>query len=243
MVSQEIVSTSTQSSPVKKMKTKPKIGIVGYKLGENSLGITLPYFEHFSLYGNVVVVTPTFLEVDETLDLLVIPGGPDIDPRRYNRAPSIFTQKPDVVREYFDEKMIPEYIEKGIPIFGICRGHQSLAASQGGILVQHMYHETNPSDDRGKLVHNNCFIDINSKTKGTTKTNSIHHQAVVRPPDNAIVVAWHTSNKSFKPYEIGDIIEALYYPDINCASVQFHPEEIPNSEEISDMLINRLLES
>jgi gamma-glutamyl-gamma-aminobutyrate hydrolase PuuD len=107
-----------------------------------------------------------------------------------------------------------------------------------------MYHETNPADDRSKLVHEVCFLDVNNpKAKKNSRVNSIHHQVVINPPENAIVIAWHSKKKVFIPYEIGDHIEALYYPEINCASVQFHPEEIMDIDEISDMLIRKLLEN
>ena len=107
---------------VSQITRRPTIGIVGHLLGPNSAGITLPYLRYFENFGNVKLIMPTSKEIDTTLDLLVVPGGPDIEPSRYlkaNEKVSWFNQKPDPMREYFDVCILPKYIEKKIPIFGI----------------------------------------------------------------------------------------------------------------------------
>ena len=61
----------------------------------------------------------------EDLDLLVLPGGPDVDATRYlgkKDKVSFANQKPDPMREWFDLNMLPQYIESKIPIFGIKNG-------------------------------------------------------------------------------------------------------------------------
>lgn len=101
---------------------RPLIGIVGHMLGPNSVGVTFPYLNYFENFGNVKLIMPSSKELDTSLDLLVIPGGPDIDPARYLDAgdrPSWANQKPDPMREYFDTQMLPHYIDKRTPIFGI----------------------------------------------------------------------------------------------------------------------------
>lgn len=227
-----------------KPKTRPTIGIVAWKIGENSVGVTLPYLIHFQHYGNVKVILPTHRKI-ENIDLLVIPGGPDVDPNRYGDFVSYYTQKPDPLREWFDIHMLPQYINAGIGVFGICRGHQTLAVHFGAKLKQHMWHETNPVDDRSKLVHNVCWINLNGQ-KSIEQVNSIHHQVVANVPEHAKVVAWHTKEKTFTKntqfIEGEHHIEALIYPNHKCASVQFHPEEINHIESISDSLIKWLLE-
>lgn len=102
----------------------PRIGIVGHMLPNGvSVGTTLPYITYFSKFGNVIIVNPVATLVEENLDLLVIPGGPDVSTLRYLKGPntkhSFFNQKPDQAREWFDVNMLPKYIEKRIPIFGI----------------------------------------------------------------------------------------------------------------------------
>lgn len=42
-----------------------------------------PYLRYFEGFGNVKIIVPTSKEIDTKLDLLVVPGGPDVDPSRY----------------------------------------------------------------------------------------------------------------------------------------------------------------
>ena len=89
----------------------------------SSVGVNLPYLTYFTKFGNVIIVNPVATLVEENLDLLVLPGGPDVSTIRYlkgtNVKHSFFNQKADQAREWFDVNMLPKYIEKRIPIFGI----------------------------------------------------------------------------------------------------------------------------
>jgi putative glutamine amidotransferase len=231
---------------VKPFRTHDKyiIGIVGYKIGENTIGVSIPYYAFFSKYGEVKIIPPLNREVDLDIDLLVIPGGPDIDPLRYNARPHLFTGKPDILREWFDVNILPKYIENKIPVFGICRGHQSLAVLFGASLVQHVEHPTNEVDKRDVLVHN-VHYNLNNDDFGITSVNSIHHQIVKNIPEGAVLIAFADTHK-FKGSKLINYnrstcdIEALYYPEFNCASVQWHPEEL-DSDIITESLINLLL--
>jgi len=60
--------------------------------------------------------------VRKDLDLLVLPGGPDVDPMRYLDQDddfSLWNGKPCVFKERFDKILLPQYIENRTPIFGI----------------------------------------------------------------------------------------------------------------------------
>lgn len=222
------------------------IGIVGWVMG-NGFGITLPYMEFFSHFGNVRVLSPNDKEVHE-LDLLVLPGGPDVDVTRYLSADdkiSMYVEKPCPFREWFDITMLPEYMKKRTPIFGICRGHQSLAVVNEGTLIQHMYHETNPSNDRSKKVHdltiNNSALSkfgLNQITDFKYSVNSLHHQVVDIIPENAISLA------TFKGLNISEkekVNEALGYKDYPAFSVQWHPEELGDCR-LANQMIEKLLD-
>jgi gamma-glutamyl-gamma-aminobutyrate hydrolase PuuD len=197
-----------------------KIGIVGWKTGDNSFGITLPYAEFFSRFGTLEIIMPTE-DTARDVDLLVIPGGPDVDPARYlgDSPMSFYMGKQCPFRERFDNVLLPEYINKRVKIFGICRGHQSLAVELGGTLVQDMYHETNPTHNRKELVH-----DLKIETKELKhwfginnvlpqKVNSIHHQVVDKKPKDSIVIASHDG-----------CIEALGYTKYPAFTIQWHPK-------------------
>jgi len=102
------------------MKNK-KIGIVGHFTGPNSFGITKPYMEFFQHFGEIIMLSP-WDESPRELDLLVLPGGPDVNPFRYLTVEDkldINVGVPCIVREKFDRELLPQYIEKQTPIFGI----------------------------------------------------------------------------------------------------------------------------
>jgi putative glutamine amidotransferase len=158
----------------------PKIGIPFWRMGDNSLGVTLPYYTYFERFGYIVVLNPMVepnQELYTDIDLLVLPGGADILPERYNHMPSLFTGKPDLIKDYFDMHVLPRYIaDTDIPIFGICRGFQSIAVHFGYPLIQDMYHETNKPDKRWENVHklsvNSAFVEEMAKFNEKIEDNS-----------------------------------------------------------------------
>lgn len=229
-----------------------KIGIVAWNTGTNSFGATIPYLNFFSKFGIVDLIMPNEIETRE-LDLLVVPGGPDVDTKRYlapEEAVSYFTGKPCPFRERFDAVLLPKYIAKGTPIFGICRGHQTLAVHFGGRLIQDLsenghLHNYNPESDRTKLVHSvtnsapGLLRELGIDVPAVFDVNSIHHQAVSDEnlPAIATVLARFTANKK---YPEDRLIEAITYePHYPIYSVQWHPEEIKDS--FSVQIINKLL--
>ena len=112
-----------------------KIGIVGWNTGENSFGVTKPYIDWLSQFGIVQILAPQ-AGVDSTIDLLVLPGGLDIAPQSMNQVPGFFTSNTDVMKQYFYDVNLNQYLEANIPIFGICLGFQQLCVKFGATLVQ-----------------------------------------------------------------------------------------------------------
>lgn len=221
-----------------------RIGLVAWSTGSNSFGSTLSYLIFFSQFGRVDMIMPNEV-TPRDLDLLVIPGGPDVDTSRYleDHEPLDFNvSKPCPFRERFDRVLLPQYIERRIPIFGICRGHQTLNVHFGGRLVQDMHHETN-GEDRTKKVHNLWVNPLMPRIPGVLtqnfKVNSLHHQVIEEEflPTTATILARHTNDKANIR---GGLIEAVtYWPTWPIHSVQWHPEEI--EDDFSIALIEHLL--
>lgn len=220
-----------------------KIGIFGSKLEDDYYGISLPYMDFLLQYGDVRIIT-VGNDIDTNIDLLVIPGGADVDPRRYNHIPHIYTARPDPIKEYMDTVMLPKYIEAGIPVFGICRGCQSIAVLYGASLIQHMWHETNEKD-RSDTVHE---IDLNEPFWSQYKSiygackirvNSMHHQCISTDnfPECLEIIGMYKGKNS-----------NLYHPEVirhytlPIYAVQYHPEEL-NYDPLSDYIINKLLKN
>jgi putative glutamine amidotransferase len=105
---------------------------------------------------------------------LVLPGGGDIDPRRYGEEPATELRDPDPEREELEIELAREAVAKGTPVLGVCLGLQVLTVALGGTLVQHI--EGHDGDDHEvRLDPASSLARIVGST--TIVTNSRHHQA------------------------------------------------------------------
>lgn len=218
------------------MSNRKQIGIVGWKVGDNSFGVTVPYYEYFNFFGDVQILSPNS-SVKE-LDLLVLPGGADVNPLRYKAKPRLYTGAPNPFLEYFDEKVLPKYIAKGTPIFGICRGLQSLNVLFGGTLYQHKQHEYS-SEYRGQEVHGvvqhynpetDVLTPVSGKSKPAFKVNSLHHQCIKDLAEPLVATLTHDKDGT---------IEAIKHRELPIHAVQYHPEEL--WDDFSITVISKLL--
>ncbi len=76
------------------------------------------------------------------LDGLLVTGGySNIEPCRYGGAPAGPDAHEDAQRDNTTLQLIPDAIELGIPLLGICRGFQEMNVAFGGTLHQKL-HET-----------------------------------------------------------------------------------------------------
>jgi putative glutamine amidotransferase len=228
------------------MKRKT-IGIVGWKTGDNSFGATSTYLEYLNYFGNVRIIHPTDDILD--LDLLILPGGKDMNPRSYKQAPGYFTSETDVHKQYFYDEKLQGYIDNQTPIFGICLGHQQLAVKFGQTLEQNYpWHEQ--SEARWKTAHAakvvtpileldtpilNCHKSFLKRLNTKFEVNSHHHQCVLL--DN------YNSDSDLLPILVdrvkNGVIESFMHKSLPIISVQWHPEEL--YDEYSETMINYLL--
>lgn len=154
---------------------KPKIGIPGWKIGESSFGCGINHLDFISEFGDPKILFPQ--DDNEEIDMLYLPGGPDVSPSAYGQNPGFYTGNSDLFREHFFNKNLGKYIEKGVPVFGICLGMQMLNIHFGGTLTQEMrYHAQ--SSGRWQKGHE-VFICGKPRNKDNKfEVNSHHHQAV-----------------------------------------------------------------
>jgi putative glutamine amidotransferase len=220
----------------------PLIGLFGWKTGDNSFGSSIAYMEYLGGFGNVRIISPEE-PVDERIDLIVVPGGADVDPGRYNAIPHFYTSKPDPIKEYMDTQILPEYIALGISVLGICRGCQSLAVLYGAKLIQHMFHETNDKT-RFDTVHDIELVPSTFKTeyerangKGRIKVNSMHHQCVstYNFPDHTLEILGVYSGKK------NPNIEVFRHRRLPIYGLQYHPEELYD-DPLGDYIVAELLQ-
>lgn len=104
------------------MATKKKrIGIPGWVIGDTTFGVKKAYLDFIAQFGKPVILAPGNYELEQ-IDLLLLPGGADVMPSRYNEFPTFQCGNPNIMLEAFDSIMLPKYIEAGVPVIGICRG-------------------------------------------------------------------------------------------------------------------------
>lgn len=215
------------------MSNKKKVLIPGWSLGDNAWGVTKPYLEYLSQFGQVEILTPRQETVDG--DLLVIPGGLDMSPFSYGQVPGFMTSNHDVYKQYFYDQNLEGYVNKGTPIFGICLGAQELAVYFGAELVQDWSFEySTPRSKAIEKVKVSKQIEEWGYQEDTKKyeVNSLHHQGIFALPD--------CLEPLMTSIDFGNI-ECFSHKTLPIIGYQGHPEE--SKCPIASFLIRKLLNS
>jgi putative glutamine amidotransferase len=225
----------------------PKIGIVGNFNSDNQLWINHSYVDYFEQFGDTSIINP-YTERVKGYDLLVLPGGSDVNPSRYGSLYHKEVSLPNRAYEYFDQAILPQYIQAQIPVFGICRGLQTLNVLFGGTLHPHVSEPSSYND--GCFAHFVKMEESFSDDNNYYSCSSNHHQAIAKLADGFEVVAWgYDSTHSKGNYDPNPTkrlqIEAIRHKELNIMAVQFHPEKNFNGEDslqINEVLVKPMLE-
>ncbi|HXC86283.1 MAG TPA: gamma-glutamyl-gamma-aminobutyrate hydrolase family protein [Candidatus Cybelea sp.] len=183
-------------------------------------------------------------QLAQTLDAVILPGSPaDIEPALFNATRHPKTAESDADRERTDFALLGHAVTEHKPVLAICYGVQSLNVFLGGALVQdipsaiHTKIQHAWTGHEGPEPHHDVTLDAGSRLAqlaGATKArvNSSHHQSVLQPGNNLRVVA-HAPD---------GVIEAIEWTgDANwIVGVQWHPERMVRSEELSQSLFREL---
>src|SRR5690348_1946438 len=97
-----------------------KIGLLFNVNDEQRFWNKMNYIQWLDTLGNVTIIDPYSKKLKD-VDLLVLPGGSDIAPSRYNQPWIKEIGLPNRAFEWFDTEMLPQYINAGKRVFGICR--------------------------------------------------------------------------------------------------------------------------
>ena len=154
----------------------------------------------------------------EKLHGLIVSGGDDIHPSLYGAE-----DKGVITYDRARDKLELEYLEfamkKGLPVLGICRGHQLLNVSCGGRLYDDI-RSMRAKNLVTVLPRKITRIHINSKlskilASTSIRINALHHQAIEILGDGFVVSSIDTDN----------IIQAIESrADKNFLGIQWHPE-------------------
>jgi len=236
---------------VASVKTRPLIGLPGRRRKVAELAGTAEEMGnveldiYFSGYSQSVLLAgglPIHLPIDANptefvphLDGLILTGGADIDPRRYNAEPD-GNGEYEPVRDEFEFTLLGAALGRDIPVLGICRGLQVLNVYTGGTLLQHVPSHARYDVPPHTRVHR---LQIEPGTilseiygQDWIEVNSLHHQAVEKVGLDTVV-----SGRS----EDG-LIEAIEIEHHQAIGIQWHPEMHNQHELIFDWLIKRASE-
>jgi putative glutamine amidotransferase len=185
-----------------------------------------PYQEAIVRAGGQPVALPpltdTLDSVADTLarfDGLCLPGGPDVDPRRYGATevdPTVYGVDPD--HDALDLALARTAVELAMPVLAICRGHQVLNVALGGSLVQHI---GDAATANHRYRHHEVVLEPGCRAAlamGTERPvgHSVHHQAIDRLAPGLVVTGRGADD---------GMIEAVEAPDGWIVGVQWHPED------------------
>ena len=161
----------------------------------------------------------------ERIDGLLLTGGDDVYPALYGEAPHPHLDIVDARRDRFEIALLRAARERGMPVFGVCRGIQIINVALGGDLYQDLPSQADSAVGHAqKTLEEGPWHDVEIR-RGTrlaeilgearTAVNSYHHQACRRVADGLSVTA-HAPD---------GIVEALEDPSQPFfLAVQWHPE-------------------
>lgn len=178
--------------------------------------------------------------VVSTIDALLLTGGGDVGPDRYNCPAAPETAGVDAERDASETALVAAALSHTLPVLGICRGAQLLNVALGGSLHQHLAHHSELAHDewdrRDQAVHQ-VRLAPGSLLQGlvglaTLKVNSVHHQGLDELGHGLEAVAWADDG----------LVEAVESPGRGLLAVQWHPELImgePGSRQLFAWLVDQ----
>ncbi|WP_105956700.1 gamma-glutamyl-gamma-aminobutyrate hydrolase family protein [Apilactobacillus quenuiae] len=166
----------------------------------------------------------------ETVDGVILTGGPDVLPAFYGEEPIKEIGTTYEPRDQFELALVKQAVQMKKPILAICRGLQIVNVALGGTLYQDIDTQFTPKDNMRILQHSqkaigyapihHINIDNDSSLEKTfgkrAFVNSFHHEAAKDVAPSLKVVARADDG----------MIEGLENDDKSIQCVQWHPENM-----------------
>lgn len=138
-------------------------------------------------------------------------------------------------RDRTERALVEGAVEAGIPIVGVCRGHQFLNHHYGGNVVE-LADELSTDHNHGGTPHEVDTLDgpLAAVLPNRFTVNSYHDFGVtadhVAPP--------------LVPFAMSDdgVVEGLYHPELPIFSIQWHPERPLEERAPTDKIIYHCLD-
>lgn len=154
------------------------------------------------------------------IHLVCFVGGADVNPALYGEENE--SSYIDEKRDEFEKEVYERYLEKGVPMVGICRGGQFLNVMNGGKMIQHI-------TGHSSSIHD-CMVLAGGQFGGISEVWPLqedHHQGILPPnfdrakhpvgqgPVDYTVLGWDANDLN---------VEIVYFDNTKCLCFQPHPE-------------------
>lgn len=180
----------------------------------------------------IIPLLPT-KEVRLLLDLydgLLLTGGGGLLPhvQEMDTLPSLFDQNP--IRHAFDLELVKVATEMGMPILGLCRGHQTINDAKGGSIMN-LNSKKHLQQEKGNHASHEIIVEPNSKLFECVKAvkvevNSFHSQVIDKPGVGL----------SISSYSADGFVESIEgVGESFILGVQFHPEFMMENKAMSSI--------
>jgi len=169
---------------------RPRIGVTTYhrdRTGRPRFHLPTAYVDAVRAAGGAPVLLPPGdphpARLLDGLEGLVLAGGGDVHPARFQGAPHATSYATCEERDDFEFALLAEAIERALPTLAICRGAQVLNVLRGGDLLDHL-----PDHVGDEVAHR------------TSQQEHVHHAVRLRPgsrlaelygAERLEVASWH----------------------------------------------------
>ena len=200
---------------------------------------TVVYFDLYHLEKD------SALALLATCDGLLLTGGTDIYPGRYGKEKdTVICWKPDFKRDTLETAALLFAMERNMPVFGICRGHQMINVGNGGSLftdiptdlgngTKHQQPDTYDCPHDIRIINGSLLQKISGVNSGTVNSN--HHQGIDIISEKLTGIAY-TGDGLIESVELKDTKKQFML------GVQWHPERMDYNNPLSGKLAKHFLD-
>lgn len=204
-----------------------------------------PYSRAVVRAGGVPVLVPPLVELADNaasvlrhFDGVLLPGGGDVDPRRYGQRATAEQLYGIVdIHDELDIAVALAALEVDLPMLAVCRGMQVLNVALGGTLLQDIGTDDHWMREHPVLVEGDSLVARAVGGIEVEHCHSVHHQGL-----DAVAAP-------LKPTGWADdgLLEAVELPDASwVVGIQWHAEDTasraPHQQAIYDELVRRAAE-